>query len=231
MASLTRTTAHSIRALARPVAARQTLGFVRQESSSSATNFIAEKGAKGEPATDPSTRPGGTMAESGLVRQESAREGQPKHSPDYAVATDYRISTFSPIPMRVMDGSEPGETTAAAVLSGAPVELQARTVRIYKPAKTATQSGDWHGHVWRMDWDVLSKGHRWENPLMGWQSSGDAMQGTHLNFRSKDDAIRFANKQGYEYFVQEPNERKFVPKAYATQFLHTPGKLKQVRTK
>jgi NADH dehydrogenase (ubiquinone) Fe-S protein 4 len=28
-----------------------------------------------------------------------------------------------------MDGSEPGDDTPAAVLSGAPVELQARTVR------------------------------------------------------------------------------------------------------
>jgi len=31
--------------------------------------------------------------------------------------------------MRVMDGSEPGENGAAAVLSGAPTDLQARTVR------------------------------------------------------------------------------------------------------
>ena len=66
---------------------------------------------------------------------------------------------------------------------------------------------------------------------MGWQSSGDYMQGTHLNFKSKDDAINFANKQGYEYFVQEPNERRITPKAYATQFVHSPKKLKQVRTK
>ena len=102
---------------------------------------------------------------------------------------------------------------------------------IYKPAKTATQSGDWTSHQWRMDWDPLSKGHRWENPLMGWQSSSDFMQGTHLNFNSKDDAINFANKQGYEYFVQEPNVRKIVPKAYADQFIHSPKKLKQVRTK
>ena len=66
---------------------------------------------------------------------------------------------------------------------------------------------------------------------MGWQSSADVMQGTHLNFRSKEDAIMFAQKQGYEYFVAEPNTRKFVPKAYATQFVHHPDKLKQVRTK
>lgn len=103
--------------------------------------------------------------------------------------------------------------------------------RIHRPSKTPTQSGTWHGRHWRMDWDLLSKGHRWENPLMGWQSSADFMQGTHLNFNSKDDAIRFAQKQGYEYFVQEPNERRFIPKAYANNFVHYPKKLKVVRTK
>lgn len=102
---------------------------------------------------------------------------------------------------------------------------------IYRPAKTATQSGDWHGHHWRMDWDILSKGHRWENPLMGWQSSADFMQGTHLSFKSKEDAIRFAEKQGYEYFVQEPNSRKIIPKAYANNFLWSDKKLKHIRTK
>ena len=102
---------------------------------------------------------------------------------------------------------------------------------IYKPTKPATQSGDWIGTRWRMDWDVLGKGHRWENPLMGWQSSGDAMQGTHIHFKTKEDAIAFAEKQGYEYFVQEPNVRKFVPKAYANNFLYSPVKLKHIRTK
>lgn len=66
---------------------------------------------------------------------------------------------------------------------------------------------------------------------MGWQSSADFMQGTRMSFKSKDDAIRFAQKQGYEFYVQEPNERRVIPKAYATQFVHSPGKLKQVRTK
>ena len=82
-----------------------------------------------------------------------------------------------------------------------------------------------------MDWDVLQKGHRWENPLMGWQSSADYVQGTKMNFASKEDAVRFAQKQGYEWFIQEPNERKIVPKAYAEQFVHNPKPLKQVRTK
>lgn len=74
--------------------------------------------APGAPATSDSTQ----------IRDESAAQGL-RHQPDYNVAVDYRTSNFSPIPKRVMDGSEPGESVAAAVLSGAPVDLQARTVR------------------------------------------------------------------------------------------------------
>ena len=156
---------------------------------------------------------------------------------------------FTPVPKRVLNGSEDNDALPAAVLSGAPMELEARTVRcvsyvhhhcgiphsnncrIYQPAKPATQSGNWGGSRWRMDWDVLGKGHRWENPLMGWQSSGDFMQGTHINFKTKEDAVAFAEKQGYEYYVQEPQVRKFAVKAYANNFLYTANKLKHIRTK
>ncbi|KAL9089940.1 MAG: hypothetical protein Q9165_005469 [Trypethelium subeluteriae] len=156
--------------------------------------------AEGDPAVQPPPKaspddaPAVRAGESAMIRQQGTSEGQPRHTPDYNVAVDYRTS-------------------------------------IFKPTKTATQSGDWHSHHWRMDWDVLGKGHRWENPLMGWQSSADAMQGTHLNFKSKEDAINFAEKQGYEFYVQEPNERRIIPKAYANQFVHSPKKLKHVRTK
>lgn len=158
-------------------------------------------------------------------------QGGSRNQPDYAARIDNATSTFTPVPKRILDGSEESEILPAAITSGAPMELQARTVRIYKQVKPATQSGDWQSKKWRMDWDVLPKGHRWENPLMGWQSSGDYMQGTHLNFKSKEDAVHFAEKQGYEYFVQEPNERKITPKAYANNFLYSPGKLKHIRTK
>ena len=46
-----------------------------------------------------------------------------------------RLRTFSPIPKRVMNGSEEGDVLPAAVLSGAPIELEARTVR-YSPPKS-----------------------------------------------------------------------------------------------
>ncbi|KAM5386895.1 hypothetical protein ACJZ2D_000188 [Fusarium nematophilum] len=151
------------------------------------------------------------------------------NEPDYDIQADKATSTYTPVPKTVQEGSE--QILPAATISGAPMELQARTVRIYQETKPATQSGEWRGQRWRMDWDILPKGHRWENPLMGWQSSGDFMQGTHINFKSKEDAIHFAEKQGYEYFVQEPNSRKFTPKAYANNFLYTGKKLKHIRTK
>lgn len=66
---------------------------------------------------------------------------------------------------------------------------------------------------------------------MGWQSSADAMQGTRVQFKTKEDAIAFAEKQGYEYFVQEPNERRVVVKSYANNFLHESKPLKHIKTK
>ena len=53
----------------------------------------------------------------------------PDHQPDYTATIDHGTSRYSPVPRRVMNGSEPGHVTPAAVVSGAPVDLQARTVR------------------------------------------------------------------------------------------------------
>ncbi|KAI5840708.1 ETC complex I subunit conserved region-domain-containing protein [Morchella snyderi] len=149
---------------------------------------------------------------------------------DIDLVPDHGTSAYSPMPVP-SEVRGPDEPLDVGAFSGAPIDLKSRTVRIFKPAKPATQSGNWNGKQWRMDWDVLGKGHRWENSLMGWQSSGDPMQGTHIFFKTKEDAIHFAEKQGYEWFVQEPNERGFKPKVYASNFYHSPKKLKVIRTK
>jgi len=143
---------------------------------------------------------------------------------------DLASSAYSPVLAFPQQRNE-GAALDAASASGAPLDLQARTVRIYKPSKAATQSGNWNGRQWRMDWDVLPRGYRWENGLMGWQSSGDFMQATHVFFKTKEDAIQFAEKQGYKWLIQEPNVRELKPKAYASNFVHSPNKLKIIRTK
>lgn len=118
------------------------------------------------------------------------------------------------------------------LVSGAPKEMTtSRVVRIYQEAKPATQSGHHNGHFWKLDWDVLGGAHRWENDLIGYQSSGDYMQGTIMKFDTKEAAIRFAEGQGWSYYVKEPKERHFRKKEYAMNFFHSPGPLKHIRTK
>jgi hypothetical protein len=56
----------------------------------------------------------------------------------------------------------------ADIVSGAPEDMHRRTVRIYRPAKGAMQSG-LHGNLyWRLDWDVQPEDNRWEHPVMFW---------------------------------------------------------------
>lgn len=46
---------------------------------------------------------------------------------------------------------------------------------------------------------------RWENPLMGWTSTGDPYHSVgeaSLNFDSKERAVEFAEKYGWQYTVR-----------------------------
>ncbi|CAG8446318.1 ETC complex I subunit conserved region-domain-containing protein [Gigaspora rosea] len=119
----------------------------------------------------------------------------------------------------------------ADVVSGAPEELRFRTVRIYKRSKTAMQSGEHNTRHWRIDFDIMGSSGAWENPLMGWASSADDVQALRMNFVSKEDAIHFAEKQGWDYYVQEHKEPEFRKKVYADNFVYSPGKLRIIKTK
>ncbi|RIA90401.1 NADH-ubiquinone oxidoreductase 21kDa subunit [Glomus cerebriforme] len=122
--------------------------------------------------------------------------------------------------------------TAADVISGAPKEVLYRTVRIFKPTRTAMQSGEHNTKHWRINFDILESSDRWENPLMGWASSADYMQALRLKFKSKEDAIYFAEKQGrWDYYVQEHKEPEFRKKMYADNYKYSPGKLRIIKTK
>lgn len=118
------------------------------------------------------------------------------------------------------------------VVSGAPRELiTSRVVRIYKESKPATQSANHNGDHWKLDWDILGGGNRWENDLIGYQGSADYMQGTIMKFDTKEAAINFAEGQGWDHYVQEPKQKRFVKKEYSDNFYHSSGPLKHIRTK
>ncbi|ORY98983.1 ETC complex I subunit conserved region-domain-containing protein [Syncephalastrum racemosum] len=121
---------------------------------------------------------------------------------------------------------------AVDVVSGAPEALTLeRTVRIFSPAKPATQSGKNNTRYWRIEFDIMEDGNRWENPLIGWASSSDYQQSLAMKFWSKEAAIGFAEKQGWNYYVQEPKAVKFVKKAYADNYKYSAGPLRMIKTK
>ncbi len=89
-------------------------------------------------------------------------------------------------------------------------------VRIYRPAKTAMQSGTAKTLRWVLEYEPASR--REPDPLMGWASADDTLNEVHLRFATLDEAIAFATKHGFDYAVSEPHDARFKPKSYAENF-------------
>ncbi len=89
-------------------------------------------------------------------------------------------------------------------------------VRIYQPVRTATQQGWAQSRKWVLEFEPASPSER--DPLMGWTSSSDMRGQVTLRFNTKEEAIAYAKKQGYEYQVQEPRGSRIRPKSYADNF-------------
>ncbi|KAK5965445.1 ETC complex I subunit region [Trichostrongylus colubriformis] len=106
----------------------------------------------------------------------------------------------------------------AVEIGGRPVEhTEERTARIFRAARESTQAAWGNTKAWRIE---LDNRQRWENPLMGWCSSGDPLSNISMNlkFASKEDAIAFCEKNRWTYEVEKEHERKVLPKNYASNF-------------
>ncbi|XP_074273270.1 NADH dehydrogenase [ubiquinone] iron-sulfur protein 4, mitochondrial-like [Silene latifolia] len=109
----------------------------------------------------------------------------------------------------------PGEV---GMVSGIPQEHLHRRVVIYSPARSASQQGA--GKVGRWKINFLST-QKWENPLMGWTSTGDPYANVGeagLTFESEEAAKAFATKHGWQYVVKKPHTPLLKPKSYADNF-------------
>jgi ETC complex I subunit-like protein len=71
--------------------------------------------------------------------------------------------------------------------------------RIYRPAKTAMQSGTAKTREWVLDYEPEQP--REIEPLMGWTSSGDMRQQVRLRFATVEEAIAYAERHGIPYQV------------------------------
>ncbi|GBP17483.1 NADH dehydrogenase iron-sulfur protein 4, mitochondrial [Eumeta japonica] len=104
-----------------------------------------------------------------------------------------------------------------APITGVPDEhIYSRRVRIYIPPKNAMQSGTDNIHYWEMEFDTRQ---RWENPLMGWCSTGDPLSNMKVQFASKEEAIDHCNKNGWKWYLDVPKTQKSEkPKSYGVNF-------------
>jgi hypothetical protein len=90
------------------------------------------------------------------------------------------------------------------------------TARIYKPSKTAMQSGLGNTKDWVLDFDPEQP--RQVEPLMGWTSSADMRQQLHLSFASKEEAVAYCVSHGIAYQVFEAKTPSRRGMSYADNF-------------
>jgi len=90
------------------------------------------------------------------------------------------------------------------------------TIKIYKPSKTAMQSGLGKTKKWLAEYisDIDSA----KDSLMGWNSSLDTQSQIKIFFETKEQAIAWAKNSNYQFYVEEPKVKKIKPKSYASNF-------------
>jgi hypothetical protein len=92
----------------------------------------------------------------------------------------------------------------------------AEKVRIFRPTKTAMQSGRGRTQQWVLEFEPCAA--RRPEPLMGWISGSDTRHQVRLAFASRDAALAYAREHGWEAVVQEEHDRRLKPKSYADNF-------------
>lgn len=90
-------------------------------------------------------------------------------------------------------------------------------VKIYKPAKSAMQSGK-AKNKWLVE-PVEKENIRHLNKLMGWVSADNTISQLDFHFNSKEEAIDFVKKNELKYTVEEPHEASLKKKSYAANFI------------
>ena len=90
------------------------------------------------------------------------------------------------------------------------------TIKIYKPSKTAMQSGRGKTKQWIAEY--ITETNNIKDTLMGWNSSLDTKSQIRVFFNTKDQAIKWAKNNNHQFFVEESKERNIKPKSYSSNF-------------
>ena len=88
--------------------------------------------------------------------------------------------------------------------------------RIFRPAKTAMQSGPARTRDWVLEHEAAAA--RTIDPLMGWTSSTDTGAQVNLAFDTLEDAVAYAERNGMAYRLEAPKAHKAIRKSYSDNF-------------
>ena len=88
--------------------------------------------------------------------------------------------------------------------------------KIYKPAKTAMQSGRAKYNKWILK--ISDSKNQTKDTMMGWNGGSNTTSQIQLQFKTKEDAINYAKSNDLDYEVLETSERKVISKSYADNF-------------
>jgi len=88
--------------------------------------------------------------------------------------------------------------------------------RIFRPSKTAMQSGKAKAGEWVLEFEP--KDARRADPLMGWTQTADTEGQVRLTFETKEEAVRYADQNGIAFQLIDPKPAKRIIKAYADNF-------------
>ena len=140
----------------------------------------------------------------------------------------------------VPDGEarRPDNPSEMGRIDAMPLPQKNRTVTIMQNRKCAMTSGWGKTKPWHITWP---KQEKWTNPVMGWTSSADPMHSVDLEFDTREEAIYFAENQGWKYDAHDPIDRynskhdfgqiiyahNFLPKAHQN-IIKTKGKKQKI---
>ncbi|KAA5599186.1 ETC complex I subunit [Blastochloris sulfoviridis] len=87
--------------------------------------------------------------------------------------------------------------------------------RIYRPARTAMQSGRAKSRDWLVEFMPETRAIE---PLMGWTASSDTQPQVKLRFATREEAVSYCQRSGIPFQVSEPNEPARRKVSYSDNF-------------
>ena len=90
------------------------------------------------------------------------------------------------------------------------------TARISELDRRTTQSGKANAGLWLLEFERQEPQR--PDPLTGWNGSGDTRTQVRIGFESRDEAIAYCERNGFDYHLVPATPVKLKIQAYADNF-------------